>query len=862
MDLLEREGPLATLHALRRESVAEGGRLVVVEGEAGVGKTSLLREFRRSIPPPNRTVFGVCDPISTPEPLGPIVDIASRLDPRLASLIDRRAPRIEIFRGFLAALQSREGCVVLLDDLHWADEATLDLLRFIGRRIESVPALVVGAYRDDEVGRDHSVRTVLGDLATSPAVRRIHLQRLSVESVAMLAHGTDLDPAELHARTSGNPFFVTEVIAGAPARIPPTVRDAVLARVARLSRRARQTLEAAAVIGPSIDPPILASVLEEPAPEECLAMGLLLAADAAYQFRHEIVRQAVLDAADPSAIGALHARVLGALERLGPERWPLALLAHHAAAASVGELVLRYGRAAGAEAAAAGAHREAAAQLIRVEPYAASLPARERAAFFERLAREQFLTLRPDLGLGAYDKAIIAWHEAGDAFEEARVLTDAAKSHVGAGRIHDAERVAERAAALSDALPDNLVRAEALNVLAYVRLQARDPEAIDLARRAIELAHGDLRALEAVVTAWNTMGTARILRGEREGIADLQRSLELGIQHGLDRSVAHAYANLAESLITTFRFRDADPDLEAGLRYTSERELDAQRLYLEAWLALSEMHRGRWTEAGERAEAVLRQPSNSTISRIVALVALGRLRGRRGDPDGWVVLDEALDLAEPTASFQFIGPARAARAELAWLEGDRAGVVAEVEPALSLAEGVRQPWLHDELVWWRTAGRGDPAQLASTTGPWHLQFLSRWQEAAACWRSLECPYEAARALLESPDPADVEEARATFDRLGSRPAIGLATRRLRELGVRSIPRGVRPSTRVNPMGLTARELEVLGLISGGLSNAQIAARLFLSPRTVHHHVAAVLGKLGVNRRAAAAEAAARLGIDV
>src|SRR6185503_12455103 len=120
-------------------------------------------------------------------------------------------------------------------------------------------------YRDDEVGRGHPLRVVVGDLATSQAVRRLPIGALSVAAVGELARGTDLDPVELHERTGGNPFYVTEVITGAPARIPATVRDAVLARAARLSPPAEATLEAAAVIGPTVEPALLGAVVESPA---------------------------------------------------------------------------------------------------------------------------------------------------------------------------------------------------------------------------------------------------------------------------------------------------------------------------------------------------------------------------------------------------------------------------------------------------------------------------------------------------------------------------------------------------------------------------------------------------------------------
>jgi DNA-binding CsgD family transcriptional regulator/tetratricopeptide (TPR) repeat protein len=636
----------------------------------------------------------------------------------------------------------------------------------------------------------------------------------------------------------------------------------VLSRVARLSDTGRQTVEAAAVIGPTVEPGLLARVAGEGmAAAEAVGGGLLEATEGRYAFRHEIARQAVLEAIDPARLASLHRRVLAEVTAKGAQLWPAARLAHHAVAAGDADSALRFGRQAADEATHAGAHREAVAQLARLEPYSRLLPATERGAYFEHLAREQFLTARPDLGLGAFDRAAAAWREAGDPLQEIRTLTEAAKSYVGSGRIKDAYVVTSRATAVAEQFEEPLLRAEALNVLAYVEFQDRDSAVIDHARSAIGLAIGDARAATTTLMAWNTIGAARIYAGDRGGIADLQRSLEMATDRGLDLSVAHAYANLVESLAATFRFADADPNFEAGLRYVIDRELDAQRSYMEAWLAIVDMYRGRWPPSADRARRVAADPSTPTISRIVALVALGRVLARRGDPEARRVLAEALTLAAPTESAQFLGPVRAARAELSWLQGNDDGARAEADTALRTPLAERHAWVHGELLWWRDrALAGDPP-IRATTRPWQLQLEGRWREAATAWRGLECEFEAARSLLSSEDPGDVEEARASFDRLGSRPAVGLASRRLRQLGVRSIARGVRPSTRANPAGLTARELEVLSLIAAGLSNDQMAARLFVSPRTVHHHVSAVLAKLGVNRRTKAVDAAARLGVE-
>ncbi len=864
MRLLERDSALATLDGLRDETTRTGGRLVFVEGEAGIGKTSLLRRFRETAPPATTVLSGSCDPLSTPRPLGPIVDIAADLDPALMELIRQSAPRDQVLGALLSALRARQDLVVLLDDLHWADEATLDALRFVGRRIETTRALLVGTYRSDEVGRTHPLRAVVGDLATSPAVRRLPLDPLSAASVGELARDSGLDPAELHRMTGGNPFFVTEVIAGAPARIPPTVRDAVLARAARLSPNARRTLEAAAVIGPTVEPALLARVVDgEPAGDECLARGLLQSDGERYSFRHELARETVLQSTDPAARIALHARVLAALEADASEPVSLARLAHHADGAGDRDAVLRYAPAAARQAAVAGSHREAAAQWARAMRFAGNLPPADRALLLAEHAREHSLIARYDVSLAALAEAVDIWHRLGDPRREAQMLTDLARGLIVVGRDPEAEAASRRALDITAALPGGPEKVEARNTQGYLRMLARDnAAAIEQGRQAIEMGRHDPAALPSVIMAWNTVGSSRILLGDFDGgRADLETSLRLAREHGYDRFAAGAWSNLTSALGEMYRFAEADAYFEDVIAYARARDMDSTLMYVEAWLALSLVHRGRWQEAGPIAAAITARPDATAISRTRALLALGRLRARRGDPDAGEALDEALELAERTATLQRVGPVRAARAEAAWLAGHPERAADEAAQAIDLARAKRHPWHIGELSWW-ISGAGRPAgDVSDAAEPWRLQLAGRRGEAAAAWEAIDCPYEAARALLDADDVLAVERAHATFDRLGARPAAALAVRRLRELGARTIPRGRRSTTRANPAGLTARELDVLRLVAGGLPNHEIAARLFLSPRTIDHHVSAVLAKLGVARRGDVAAAAARVGID-
>ncbi|HET9435326.1 MAG TPA: LuxR C-terminal-related transcriptional regulator, partial [Candidatus Limnocylindrales bacterium] len=537
----------------------------------------------------------------------------------------------------------------------------------------------------------------------------------------------------------------------------------------------------------------------------------------------------------------------------------------HAEGAGDHTAILRHAPAAGAQAAGAGAHREAAAQYARAVRAAGGLAPAERAELLEASAREHAVIARVDLANAALAEAVGIWRRLGDIPREGLALALRARSLIVEGRNAEAEADGRAALEVTAGLPDGPEKVEARAVQAYLRMLDRDnAEAVEQARRAIAMGAGDRASGPAVGLAWNTLGSARILLGEIEaGVADLETSCALAREQGSDRAVAGAYSNLTSALGEMYRFDEAMRWFDVGWRFATERDIDATRYYLEAWQSLILVHRGRWPEGGALASSVLARAGASAISTTMADLALGRLRARRGDPDTWAALDAALALSLPTGTLQRLGPVRAARAEAAWLEGDLERSAAEAAGIIELAIAKSHPWHIGELSWWLVeAGRAAPRDVPAIAEPWRLQLAGRPRDAAAAWQALDCPYEAARALLAADDIRTVEEAHEAFDRLGARPAQAIAARRLRALGARSIPRGRRPTTRANAAGLTSRELEILGHVATGLQNHEIAARLFLSPRTVDHHVSAILGKLGVGRRGDAARAAERLGIDV
>jgi len=848
LHLLERDHDQQTLAAALDAAMTGRGRVALVSGEAGIGKTSFVEQFIATRANDVRVLRGHCDALFTPTPLGPLYDIAGQTCGKLSAQLERTAPRAALFSTLLDDLRAgARPTLLLIEDLHWADDATLDLVKFLGRRLAQTRVLLLLTYRDDEVAAQPALRVLLGDLATSSVAVRIALSRLTVDAVRVLIAGRPLDARALHRQTSGNPFFVSEVLSNAGGGIPRTVRDAVLARAATLDSAGRDVLEAAAVIGSRIESRVLERVVSGDGLADCIRAGLLETAGDSVVFRHELVREAVLADLDPARRRALNRRALAALQAVGVRNGDLAQLAQYADGADDADAVRAYGLAAARAAVAVGAHREAAAQYARVLRHVGDRPAAERAQLFESCAEECAIVDELAQSEFARRQAIDLWRAAGDPLKEGENRAALAWPLVRSGRNADADATCREAIAALEAMAPTRQLAAAYRIQAHLRMLDRDcPEGIALGRKAIALAatFGD----DATITAAeNVVGSAMLVSGDKRGRVHLERSLDLARAAGLDDLVALAYTNLGSSYGEQYRFADAECHLAAGIAYTCERDLDYSHHYMRAWLALTRLYQGRWSEASDIATALLERPSVATISRIMALVALGRVRARRGDPGATAVFDEALALASPTDTLQRLAPTRAARAEAAWLAGDRAGAVAEASAASDLAIRHRQRWHAGEFAYWQWLG-GAPVTAPSWGAPaFLLQIRGDWRRAASLWQRLGCPYEQARALTDGDTEAQLA-ALDIFSRLGASPAAAALRQRMRGEGVRRIPRGPRPATRQNPFGLTAREMQILACLADGLSNGQIGTRLHVSPKTVDHHVSSVLAKLGVATR--------------
>jgi DNA-binding CsgD family transcriptional regulator len=381
--------------------------------------------------------------------------------------------------------------------------------------------------------------------------------------------------------------------------------------------------------------------------------------------------------------------------------------------------------------------------------------------------------------------------------------------------------------------------------------------AVGLARRAETIAES-LGVPEVLSEALNTQSCALACLGP-DWSGPLERALEIAVAEGLQEQAGRAFANLHVLYCSELRFAEAEPYFADGVAYCDENDIGTFGICLRGEHTHTLEMLGRWNESAALSRELLTRSGASPVNRINPLTSLGTILARRGEPGAQGHLDEAMRSADGTAIPSHILRVRLARAEACWLQGRDAGARREAELA-DEASTDDDGWERGMIaVWLRRTGSARPPR-GELAEPYRQQVAGDWEQAASRWTQLGCRYEAALALLGSGQEAALRDALSIFTDLGAGAAAGITRHAMREHGVRSIPAGPRAATRAHPLGLTRREHEVLDLIVDGRTNAEIAGQLFISAKTVDHHVSAVLAKLGVPDRNAAARQAARLGV--
>lgn len=858
VDLLERGQQLAVLRAALDAACAGEGSGVAVTGDSGAGKTALLDAVLDTASPDVRLLRGGCDPLRTPRPLGPFRDTADVTG--LGALLRGEDISLsQVCEQMYDALATRPTALVL-EDLHWVDDASVEVLRFLARRVGSMPLALLVSYREHEVGARHPLRALLGDVARLDGLRTVHLPPLSVGGVAQLVRGTPLEASAVHAVTGGNPFFVTEVANDPDRPLPTSVRDAVLARTVDVAPADYEVLQLVATAPDRLDDRVLPALgVDLPTLRRLDDTGLLARARGGLVFRHELARQAVESTIPPGGGPRLHARLLEVLSRLEPVE--PAVLTHHAVAAGDAASAARHARAAAAEAARAGSHSEAAAFYLTALEHLDDTAA-ERAELLHLLSFEQYMTSRLVDAIDNVRATFPLFLQGGDLAGLSTAYQTCAIYEYYNARRHQAEAYAAKAESVAESPGREQVYGAVRTTRAFLAYLRNEFDVATQycsdAGRIAEDHHDELLALRSGLV----QAGSDLAQGDLAARGRMLEHIERARDHAWDELASTGYSQLAVLDVEQRRFRAAEGVLDESLPFARERDIPICRHMQSSVRARLHFEQGRWSAALEDAGTVLEEEGMPLAllwpHLITALVPL-----RRGSEDRPVAdLEAAWQLSEQIDEPLRRLPVLSALAELMWMTAAADPRVTELAVAevARLGSDTGVAWAVGDLAVWLHRLGLLVERPSAVAAPFRAVLEGRHEEAAAWWQQIGDPFASAMVLVDSPAPGSRSRGVELLDQLGAGATADRQRVALRQDGITRVPPRPRVSTRANPAGLTNRQLDVARLVARGLTNNEIATRLFISPKTADHHVSAVLGKLGLPNRRAVVVQASDLGL--
>lgn len=854
MRLFEREAELDTLREHYERARKGNGSFVVVTGEPGGGKTSLVQTFAEECAPDAPVLWAACDPLSTPRPLGPVHDVVDELGDGVRVALDQSGQPHQIFAAVNERLSTHPSLLVI-DDLHWSDQATVDLLRYLLRRVSTTKTFIVGTVRDEELDSTHPVRGLLGDVARSTHAVSVAMNPLSSGAIAEMIGNEQIDADRISELTGGNPFFVGEMLAHAGDELPTSVRDAILSRTTELDAMAWELLHLLACSPETIPDQLLVKLNIGVAPLRALdRAGLIRRGGRTVAFRHDLCRIAIASTLPPGGDVAIHIRMLDALEHVASS--DAAVLVHHALGAGDRVRVLRYALDAARSSARSGAHTQAA-DFYRIALHqGGSVESRQEAEILEAMAAECYLIDRLENAIVACERALRLREQIGDvagvsANHHALAVYQwySAKRSEADAHVSQAVAVLGDGSAISDAELLQLGHAHAMD--AYLAMQSSDIEAalvsVELAAKiAAQTGDEALTVRASLIT-----DICRVIAGEDIARDDIVLTLGKATDD-LDEIYSSGYSNLTYLDVEQRQLDRAADLLDFSIPWTIERDLPICRVWQLGSRSRLQLLTGNWDAALDDARTVLDAPS-APIARTWPHLIRGLIE-LRGSGGGEADLQAAWKLASQFGEMVRLLPVCAAFVERVWLTGEHDEWLQTAHELLNREPATGLEWGRGELaIWvWRVDRSAEIPNVDSIAEPYRLSINGDYQAAAAYWASRFASHEQAMALADSDNISDQRVALDQLDRLGATAISANIRRKLRDGGVTGVPSKRRSSTRDNAAGLTAREREVLQLLDAGLTNAELAERLYISPKTADHHVSAILTKLNVrNRRDAA-----------
>ena len=789
--LVERDQQLETLLS----AAERGGRVVLVTGEAGAGKTSLLTAFREQLDHRHRFRMGRCDPLSTPVPFAPLYEMLPTLPAALREELGSGGQRERVFRELFGELAS-EPNVLVIDDAHWADQATVDLLRFLGRRISDTPALLVCSYRTGEVDRSHPLRVFLGELGVQ--AHRVDLPPLTFPAVAALSRRRGLDARRIYALTGGNPFLVTELLNDREGELPASIADAVAARAATLPDSAWQVLDAIALSPEGLELDLLEQ-LQRGAVQDtdrAVAVGLLRVDGVRVRARHELVRLALEANVPPVRRVGMHRLLLQLLEARTPGPAEAAVLAYHAIEGGDSHQAVHYSLQAAQRAREAGAHREARAHLANTLRFKAVMEPATLAATLEAASYESYLT-------GEIDQAQQLAGElaelTSDPVARGRALRWMSRLAWFQGRRQQASDYGTRAVGLLEGSDDAHELAFAYSNLAQLAMLAGDlAQAERWGAAALELA-SPRNDTEVIVHALNNMGAGRY---DDVGEQRLEESLALSLEGQLGEHAARAFTNLGFAHAWRHQLAAAEEVLSRGMEYTEAGDVDTWWWYMRGTRSRLRLLAGDWEGAAGDAAAILAAQS-LPLMRHEALVTQARLALRRGLPDAAEAVREAVETGLEIGEHIREVLAAAVAAEAAWTVGEIPGEWERLIERKLAAEQTSEPWSAAMIAFWQLR-RQLPVPDVAYPEPIALDRAGDHAAAALAWESLGCRFETALLRGWSGDDEALRRGVEALRGLGADATLQALRRDLQHRGWSGCRGGLReppaPTPRASPPG--------------------------------------------------------------
>ncbi|HEX9252840.1 MAG TPA: AAA family ATPase [Ignavibacteriaceae bacterium] len=851
MRLLERDQFISDLSALFERIKNENGFIVSISGEAGIGKTSLVEHFTNSYKDQAQILWGSCDDLFTPRPLAPLYDIADQLNSKITEQLDSGSPRPSIFSNLLKEIHNRVPKIIVIEDMHWADESTLDFLKFLGRRINKTQALLIITYRDDEIKSDHPLKLALSNLPSN-YLKRIKLSPLSENTVNTLALKYGRKDSELYTKTGGNPLLVTEVLANEQQETSTTIKELFTSKLKRLTLDGRSIVEMFSVIPGKVEKWLAQKLINDLSKvDEILDCGILKSEGDSYLFRHELSRIAIEDSLSESKRINLNSKILDVLVHQQNIDHYLSRIIHHASKAFNKDAIIKYAPSAGKQASKLGAHLQAVKIYQAAIQCSDKLSVEQKLDLLESISYECFITGQVYEAIQAAESAIKILKEYPAQEREGEIYRKLSRILWYDCQDQKGEEYLNKAIQIFETLPPSRKLAMAYsNKSQTYAIREENNFAIEWGNKALELAR-KFNDKEVEAHALNNIGCCKMLIEDHSGENDLLKSLDISVENDFYEHATRAYVNLGSIHLQQRNLIKAENCFAKGLEYGNEKDIYVFSLCMAGHYAKTKLLFGMWDESIDLANYVLKQKNAPPGNTVMPLNVLAVIRTRRNDPGALKLINEAMEMAINMGEMEKIVSVASAKAEYFWLQNKLDDFSYELISIYSKVIKQDNPWAIGEIAYWICKAdrlKEIPKIIAK---PYLLQIQGNWKEAARVWENLRCPYEQALALSEGDEEA-MKKSIEMLEKLGASATVQLIKQKMRESGIRSIPKGPRKTTRDNFAGLTSRQLEVLKLLAHGMSNLEIANNLFISAKTVDHHISAIFSKLNIHSRIEAA----------